>query len=183
MNENAFLAIDLSNEERHLLSAALTEASPGAPIPGRRAPSKNWHLTLRFLGECSDAQTDRIMHSLAESIEGGSGRVWCDGLGAFPAASKASVVYCAIDDPIGILGYLAAVCEEAALDAGFEPEGRPYLAHLTLSRLRPALDVRPLFSSYGEFRSPIAVRAVTLFRTHSASPRPTYESIDTLALL
>lgn len=182
MTDHAFLAIDLSVGERHGLSGALSEASPGAPIPGRRPPPANWHITLRFLGECTDAQADVVLHSLSDNLGCGPGRVWCDGLGAFPAASKAGVVYAAIDDPAAILGYLAAVCDEAAVDAGFEPEGRPYVPHLTLSRLRPALDVRALLVGYGEFRVPIAVRAVTLLRTRHSRSGPSYEPVDTLAL-
>lgn len=182
MSDHAFLAIDLTSEERHSLSAALHDASPGPPMPGRRTSPENWHITLRFLGECSDAQADQILHSLDGSIEGEQGRVWCDGLGAFPRMSQAGVIYGVIDDTSEMLGYLAAVCDEAAIGAGFEPEGRPYVPHLTLSRLRPARDVRSLLSGYGEFRVPIAVRGVTLLRTRRVPNGLRYEVIDSLPL-
>jgi len=117
------------------LSRALSDANSGRPIPGRRPPTENWHVTLRFLGECGDHQTDLMMHSLSESISASPSRVWCDGLNAFPRPSRAGVVFVGVDDPTGILDHLAAVCEEAAIDAGFEPEDRPYVPHLTLSRL------------------------------------------------
>lgn len=178
MTDHAFLAVDLGSDERHTLSAALSEASPGPAVPGRRTPPEMWHITLRFLGECTDTQADRVMHSLSENAGLESGRVWCDGLDAFPRASKASVVYVRIDDPTGILGFLAAVCDEAATDAGFEPEGRPYVPHVTLSRLRPALDVRSTLRGFSEFRAPIAVRAITLMRSRGSR----YETIDTLPL-
>jgi 2'-5' RNA ligase len=137
-----------------------------------------WHITLRFLGECTDAEADRVMHRLSESTDLESGRVWCNGLGAFPKAAKANVVFLSIDDPTRTLTYLAAVCDEAAADAGFEAEGRPYVPHVTLSRLRPARDVRSLIGGFDEFRIPVAVRAITLMRSRGSY----YEVIDTLPL-
>jgi 2'-5' RNA ligase len=137
-----------------------------------------WHITLRFLGECTDAEADRVMHHLSESTDMESGRVWCDGLGAFPKTSKANVVYLSVDDPTRTLTYLAAVCDEAAIDAGFEPEGRPYVPHITLSRLRPPRDVRSLISGFDEFRMPIAVRSITLMRSRGSQ----YETMDVLPL-
>jgi 2'-5' RNA ligase len=119
------------------------------------------------------------MHTLSEMITTVPSRVWCDGLGAFPRPSRAGVVFISVDDPTGILGHLAAVCDEAAIDAGFQPEDRPYVPHLTLSRLRPAIDLRSLFAAFGEFRVPVAVRAITLFRTAGSR----YDVIDTLPLV
>ena len=182
MSDHAFLAVDLSDEDRHSLSAALTDASSGSPIPGKRPPTRNWHITLRFLGECSDAQADQIMFSLSETVDVPAGRIWCDGLGAFPRPSKAGVIYAAIDDQTGILGYLAAVCSEAAVDASFDPDDRPYRPHLTLARLRPALDVRTLFAGYGEFRVPIKAGAVTLMRTRRTRTGIHYDTVARLAL-
>lgn len=182
MIDHAFLAIDLSNDERHALSAALAEAGIGSPIPGRRPPPKNWHVTLRFLGECSDSEAERIMHRLSETVDTTPGKVWCSGLGAFPRASHAGVVFAAVDDPSGLLEYLAAVCEEAVVDVGFAPEERPFTPHLTISRLRPARDLRKLFDSFSEFRVPIAVRDITFLRTRRTPTGLTYEPIDSLPL-
>jgi 2'-5' RNA ligase len=182
VSDHAFLAVDLSEEDRHALSAALTDASSSSPIPGKRPPARNWHITLRFLGDCTDVQADQIMFNLSETVDVHTGRVWCNGLGAFPRPSKAGVIYAAIDDQAGLLGYLAAVCSEAAMDAGFVPEDRPYVPHLTLARLRPALDVRTLFAGYGEFRAPIAVSAVTLMRTRRTRSGIHYDMVARLAL-
>jgi len=182
VNGHSFLAVDLSDEERHALSAALAEASPGVQIPGRRPPTENWHITLRFLGECTQVQAEQIMQRLSETVDAGPGRVWCVELGAFPRASKANVVFVALDDPEGILGYLAGVCDEAAAEAGFEREDRPHVPHLTLSRLRPGQDLRTLFGGYGEFRVPVTVRGITLFRSHQTRGGLHYEPIDYVQL-
>lgn len=182
MSDHAFLAVDLTADERHALAGALSEASPGRPIPGRRPPPENWHVTLRFLGECSEAQAQQIMYRLSESVDASPERVWCVGLGAFPKVSSAGVVYGVLEDPSGLLPYLSAVCDEAAVDAGLAPEERPFIPHITLSRLRPPVDVRSFFAVYGDFRIPIDVTAITLMRTHRTRDGIRYTSVDRLTL-
>jgi len=182
MSGHVFLAVDLADTERHALSGALTEASPGPPIPGRRPPPPNWHITLRFIGECSDTEADRLIHEVARDLSATPGRVFVSGLGAFPRASKASVLYGAIDDTNGLLGHLAGVGEAAARDVGFEPDERPFVPHLTLSRLRPPNDVRHLIDAFAPFRVPIAVEAVTMMRTHRSRSGVSYQPIDVVDL-
>jgi 2'-5' RNA ligase len=182
VSDHAFLAIDLTTDERHALSAALTGASPGKRLPGKHTLAENWHITTRFLGECSVQHAERIMHQLSETMGVEEGRVWCEGLGAFPKPSKASVVYVGIDDPDGVLERLAAASDDAAESAGFEPEGRPYVPHLTLARVRPPVDVGHVLESWDDFRVPIGVRGVTLFRTRRSRAGNRYDPIDTVAL-
>jgi 2'-5' RNA ligase len=182
VSDHAFLAIELTDEERHALAAALSEANPGKRLPGKQTPPGNWHITTRFLGECSDLQAERIMFRLSEAVDIDKGSVWCNGLGAFPKRSKASVLYGTIDDPEGLLDKLAMWCEEAAQSVGFEPEDRPYVPHLTLARVRPPVDVSHTFESWDDFRVRVGVRAITLFRTRRPRTGIRYDPIDTLTL-
>ena len=165
MSGHVFLAVDLTDQERHALSGALADASPGRTVPGKRPPPRNWHITLRFIGECSDADADRIIHEVAQDLFVTPGRVFASGLGAFPRTSKASVLYVAIDDRDDILDHLAGVCETAVRDVGLEPEERPFVPHLTISRLRPPRDLRHLIESFDSFRLPLTVDAITMFRS------------------
>ncbi len=182
MTGNAFLAVGLGDAERHALAAALTDASPGPPVPGKRQPPENWHVTLRFLGDASEPATDRLLRELEGSLDVGAGAVTCSGLGVFPKPARATVMYVAITDPTGILTALAARCEDAAREIGFTPEERPFVPHLTLSRIRPPLDVRGFLDSFGDFEVPIAVDAVTLYRTRRSRSRLWYEAVETLDL-
>lgn len=182
MSGHAFLAVDLTDGERHAIAAALTEANPGKRLPGRKTPPENWHITLRFLGECSDLQAERIMHRLEEFVDIGAGIVWCSRLGAFPRSSRAGVLYAAIDDPEDCLGRLATWCDAAAVSVGFEPDERPYVPHLTLSRARPAVDVSHIYPSWDDFRVRIDVPAITLFRTNRTNTGIHYDPIDTFPL-
>jgi len=182
MSGHAFLAVNLTSLERHALSAALSEASPGHPLPGKRPPVGNWHITLRFIGECTDADADRIAHEIERDLSASPGRVFVSGLGAFPRASRARVVYAAVDDIDGLLAHLAGVCETSVRDVGFAPEERPFVPHLTISRLRPANDVRHQIDTFAPFRVPIKVSVITLFRSTPSRSGITYTPIHTIDL-
>ncbi|MCL1597700.1 MAG: RNA 2',3'-cyclic phosphodiesterase [Actinomycetia bacterium] len=183
MSGHAFLAVDLTTHERHALAAALHDASPGPLVPGKRQPPENWHLTLRFLGETSDMAGELLVREVEEAIDLPAGRVSGVGLGVFSRPAKASVLYVRIDDPTDLLTRLAARCDAAAMDVGFPPEERPFVPHLTLSRLRPAQDLRGLLDAFGDFDVGIAVTAVTLFRTRRSRSRLWYEAIETIDLV
>ena len=153
-----------------------------SPVPGKRQPPENWHVTLRFLGECDEPTADSILRELDETLDMSGGVVHATGLAAFPRASKASVLYVAIADDEGLLASLSTVCEDAANDVGFSPEERPYVPHVTLSRVRPVRDLRRLVDSFERFRIPLEVNEVTLFRTHRIRSGVRYEAVDRIAL-
>jgi 2'-5' RNA ligase len=182
MSGHVFLGVDLADDERHALASALTEANPGKRMPGRKTPPENWHITLRFLGECSEVEAERIMHRLSDTVDVKAAAVWCAGLDAFPRRTRAAVLYASVEDPDGTLGRLAMWCDAAAVDVGFEPEDRPYVPHLTLSRARPPVDVSHTFPSWNDFRVRVGVRSITLFRTLRTRVGVRYDVIDTLHL-
>lgn len=182
MTRNAFLAADLTTDERHALSAALRDASPGPRVPGKRVHPDNWHLTLRFLGPADEVPIDRVARELDRTLDAPGGRVRCTGLGAFPRSSKATIVYIAIDDPEDLLGAIAGQCEESCRNAGLEPEERPFVPHITLARVRPPQDVRRLFGTFGDFSVPVRIRAVTLFVSEAEGRGVRYRAIETFPL-
>jgi RNA 2',3'-cyclic 3'-phosphodiesterase len=122
-------------------------------LPGARwIDPENYHLTLRFIGDIDDA--------LARDIAGLLGRVQrrqfelrLDGLTSFggrkPRALVASV---AAGTP---LFELQAEHERLLQRLGLEPEGRKYIPHVTLARLREtsSWQVADYLSARGHFRS------------------------------
>ena len=182
MSGNLFLAIDLSTEERHAVSAALRDASPGPRVPGRQVIAENWHVTVRFLGEVDEVILDRLRHELDRSLAADPGTVVCTGLGAFPRPSKATVVYAAISDTAGLLDSIAAECETACRHVGLEPEGRPFVPHITLSRVRPPVDVRRLIQRFGDFAVDLDVSQVDLLQTVPVPGGVRYDTLDSFPL-
>lgn len=182
MTQNAFLAVDLTDIARHDLSAALVEASPGVPIPGKRVEPRNWHITLRFLGPVDDVTLDRVAMELSETIGEVQGSCTVRGLGAFPNAARASVLYAAVRDRDRLLSRLAAWCETAVRDVGLEADERPFVPHLTLARYRPRRDVRATIDGFGDLDVRLSVGSVVAFRSLTVRGTTTYEPIHEIEL-
>src|SRR5438093_1139418 len=68
------------------------------------------------------------------------------GVGAFPSARRARVVWAGLDDRSGRMAGLAFAID-AALAAEFRPESRPFRAHLTVARSDPPLELPETFGA------------------------------------
>jgi 2'-5' RNA ligase len=182
MPERMFLAVALDEETRHAVAARLRAALDGRHLPGRSVPVPNWHITLRFLGATGEVERDRVLAELDEHLAVSRFRLRFGGLGAFPREAKASVLWVGCEGDIAALGEVAVACEDAARAAGFEPEGRPFHPHLTLSRIRPPRDVRETIDLVPVLRVGFEVSEVTLYRSILGRGPASYEVVDTVEL-
>jgi len=158
---------------------ALAEKMTRLAIPGRLAPPENWHLTLRFLGMIDQVTYERFLSALGvadiEPFDIGLG-----GIGAFPNVRRATVVWVAVETGIEGLATLNEIAEEAAQSAGLAVEERPFHPHLTLSRVRPPIDIRSLEGI------PIELGwrcdRVVIYRSRTGRGGVRYEPLETLRL-
>lgn len=175
-----FLAVDLDDAARHELATRLTDAFADMRIPGSVVPPENWHLTLRYFGPLAPHSLELLRYHLSESWLGRGFRLQLDGLGAFPKPIKASVLWVGTGDGTEDLIELKQLVDESIEHIGYGPEDRPFQPHLTLSRLRPPVDVWPWLEADPILDVSLKVNAVTLFRSHK---RPTtYEPLDRFSL-
>lgn len=182
MTDRLFLAVPIDDEVRHGLAAFLDRSLDGGRIPGKPVRPENWHVTLRFLGTSSREQADRVAGFLAERLTTAPFTMSFAGLGAFPNASRAAVLWLGIDRGSEELAELAELCDEAAEGAGFAANDRPFHAHLTLARLRPKQDVNRLVERFPAFPLTQTVGEVVLFRSHLGRGGARYERFGALPL-
>ena len=158
---------------------------PGGPVYGRVAsdlpldarpvPPGTWHVTLRFLGEVFDPA------AVADALQGavrGRPRLPCvvEGLGAFPDAKRARVVWAGVRAP-GIEG-LAEAVESATAKFGEPPERRRFVAHATLARIRAPADLRSLVARHAGTRFAEGVLdRVVLYRSVTGPGGASYERL------
>lgn len=94
------------------------------------------HATLRFLGSAEPEAVERLTGPLSEAAGAADSVYARPGVtGAFPGWRRARVLWLALESG-GTVERLAAAVEAAARAVGFEAEGRPFTAHLTLGRIR-----------------------------------------------
>ena len=138
-------------------------------LPGARwIDPQNYHITLRFIGDIDDA--------LARDIAGLLGRVrrdpfelHLDGLSSFGGRKPRAVV--APVKPAPQLMELQSEQERLLQRIGLEPEGRKYMPHVSLARLRDSSShqVAEYLAARGHYRStPFRVSRFVLFSSRSS---------------
>jgi 2'-5' RNA ligase len=180
LSDRLFLAVGLTDEVAHGLAAFL--ANETIRLPGRPTPPENWHLTMRFLGSTTSLQRDRILEFLGEHLAVEPFTMSFGGLGAFPKPSRATVLWLAVERGGDRLAAMAEIVDLAAQAVGFEPEDRPFHAHLTLARIRPPMNVSPLVDRVPRFPLAMQVERLTLYRSHLGREGATYEALDAVEL-
>ena len=142
MNGPLFLAITPDQQTRSVLAQMLVPFGSTGRIPGKPSSPDNWHITVRFLDSHDAVTVDRLTAELDQAIWPGPFKVNLNGFGAFPNGDKATVLWAGVNSDA--LHELAAAVEEVVIAVGIEPEERPYRPHLTLSRIRPPVDINDL---------------------------------------
>jgi RNA 2',3'-cyclic 3'-phosphodiesterase len=103
-------------------------------LPGARwIDPENYHLTLRFIGDIDDALAREIALMLGR-VQRRPFELRLDGLTSFGGRKPRAVVAAATAVPALI--ELQAEHERILQRLGLEPEGRKYIPHVTLARLR-----------------------------------------------
>jgi 2'-5' RNA ligase len=132
----AFIAIELPEEIQEQLDKVcelLKTSLPQAPI--RWVPARNVHLTLKFLGDVSEANYAVLAEIVAvEARNHGSFVISVGGLGAFPDIRRPRVVWVGVEAP-DELHALQRGIEAETLHLGYAAESRTYSPHLTIGRL------------------------------------------------
>jgi len=134
-----FLAINLPPEVRQEIVAATAQLRDMLPrLAWVREPLL--HLTLKFLGEQPAERVDDIQAAIAKvATDHRELLMTLGGIGAFPNFRRARVVWMGVaHEPR--LELLHHDVEMACERVGFELDGRPFRPHLTLARVRRAMD-------------------------------------------
>jgi len=168
-----FLALSLPPEIR----LAVDDWRAGLELPGRPVPPEKLHVTLRFIGPADRIGIERIMAALSTAGLGSGFSYRIGGLGGFPNPRKATVAWAGLEDR-GELSRLAGIADEAAAEAGFGYEERPFRAHLTLARIRPPSDLRPVIARAQPAGFTVPAQEVVLFLSRAEGSRVAYRPLE-----
>jgi 2'-5' RNA ligase len=165
-----FVALDLPWEIKEELS------DMSCNIPGARwVPTDNFHLTLRFIGQCSRLQAEEIDLALA-TLRGRSFAFSLSGLGWFEKAGRVSCLWAGVERNAD-LARLQAKVETALHRVGLPPDRRRFTPHVALARMDVPVGVEMtrFVAANNLYRSAL-IRAenVTLFSSFLGKESPTY---------
>ena len=131
----AFIALELSPGVRSAIAGLMADLRDRF-VGLRWVRPESVHLTLRFLGESSPGQIERVRDNLGPLAAGcprAESALRC--LGLFPERGSPRVLWLGVELPEPLVA-LQAGCEAASVAAGFPRESRPFSPHLTLGRWR-----------------------------------------------
>ncbi|MBI4166716.1 MAG: RNA 2',3'-cyclic phosphodiesterase [Acidobacteria bacterium] len=130
----AFIAIDLPHEIRIELARWQTAFRSVCP-DARWTRPEGIHLTLKFLGEITDAQVGRVTETLAGLGALQRFSVEIKSFGFFPDVRRPRGFWAGVAAPPELV-HLARRVEDAMGKVGFPSEKRAFSPHLTLARFR-----------------------------------------------
>jgi len=144
-------------------------------LPGARwVDPENYHITLRFIGDIDDRLAQDVA-SLLDGVKRRSFEVRFGGLMPFGGRKPRAIV--ATAEPIQPLLELQSELERLMQRIGLEPEGRKFIPHVTLARLRDvsSRDVAEYLSTFGiAERLKFSARDFVLFSASPYSGGPPY---------
>lgn len=150
--------------------------------------SSQWHLTLAFMASVPDARLDELVERLGEA----TARVApfeaaLVGAGCFPDPTRAKVLWLGVHETAaGSLSRLATGARAAANVSGATPDGKDFVAHLTLARLKRPIEATRWLRVLDTYTSPSwrvdEIELVASYLGEGTKGRPRHEAIARLPL-
>ena len=175
-----FVAFDVPRPVRDATEAAVAPWRARFPR-AKWVPEQNQHVTLKFLGATWPRLVPWVRETVAAvALEHAPVPTRVLGLGAFPNAGRARVLWVRLDDREGRLTRIAASLDEA-FSREFAPEKRGFTPHLTVARFVPPVELEGL-EDMELISDPFEIDRIVLYRSHLRRPAPVYEVLGAFAL-
>ena len=159
----AFIAIEISQEAKSAI-AELQNKLREADADVSWTRPENIHLTLKFLGEVSESLVTDIAAICVECADGSHlFELILKGTGAFPDSRQPRVLWVGLEGDLAELTRLQRNLDEALTRLGFERDGKPFRAHLTIGRIKSRRNSRSLMALAKDYTlAPLAFKASEL---------------------
>src|SRR5579884_240382 len=128
-----FTGIDLPEDVIDAFERLLVRLRPAANL--KWVPVYNLHITMRFIGEWSEARLDELNEALAKTPPRSPINIDLKTLGWFPNARRPRVFWVGVEGGPDLV-QLAQDIDTALEPLGIARETRPFAPHLTLARIK-----------------------------------------------
>ena len=178
-----FVALDLPDVLRgHLLGWGAHALSD---IPGVRLQRPEaMHVTLCFLGEQPVEDVEAIAGAMRAAVARRSALRLTPGAPIWLPARRPRVAAIEVADAGGDLAVLQADVSAGLAGGGwYEPERRPFLAHVTVARIGRNGPQQPPAPATPPPAVSATARSVSLYRSHTGASGARYEAVVTVELM
>jgi RNA 2',3'-cyclic 3'-phosphodiesterase len=179
-----FVAVELGDQMVRVATetAARLRREIAPQIRAAWVPPANMHLTVRFIGHVDDSRAPAILEALTPALDIDPFDVDLGGCGCFPPSGPPRVIWVGLARGLPSLAAMHHAFDRRLLPFGFEPETRPFGAHLTLARIKDAekrasAAVREAIRTHRPASAQSHVTRATIFQSHLSSKGPRYEAL------
>ena len=185
-----FVAAELSDDVRRAVAAGGDDLRRrlGRRVTARWPPAESLHITVRFIGDVPDDSSSELIHAISAPLRLSPFEVRLGGCGIFPPSGPPRVIWMALAEGSTGLAALNREMNERLAPLGFEPERRPYAAHLTMARVKDVARgsqavVRRIILESACSNATCRVAHATIFRSLLSSKGARYESLASCPFL
>jgi len=169
----AFIAFEIPEEVKKVLIEAQNQLEKA-----KLSLTKDFHLTLKFLGEVDETKVEEIRKRLGE-IKFNSFETSLTDIGVFPGENSIRVVWVGLNDPESKIASLQKEVDSKTEILGFKKDIR-FHPHLTLARVKFVSDKQGFAKNLKEIKIEKKAFQVTEFKLIKSilTPEgPIYEDI------
>jgi len=177
-----FIAIDIPEDLKEKLSRVVIRFKK-CDLDAKWVNTSSIHMTLKFLGEASEEQLDKIKNTISTTAGNFSKlELNVGGFGFFPNETSPRVFFISTDNE-EILRNISLQLEDKLEVLGFAKEGR-FKSHLTLARFRSKKNIDCLMNEIKNIsvEEKFAVSEIILFKSLLKPAGPIYEKLFSAAL-
>lgn len=145
------------------------------------------HVTLRFLGEIKEEKLNEVFESVEKiTIERNPFSIKIKGAGAFPDKGNPRVIWMGIKEGFVELAQMAKDLEKKLSEQDFPQEGKKWMPHITLGRVKQLKDKEIIKKLITEEKNRLGGKAkveeVTVMRSHLTPRGAIYSSLQRFSL-
>lgn len=186
----SFIAIELPEQAREGLARLRRELERDEHGFVKWVDPQGIHLTLKFLGNIPAKRVTEITEAMKKAVQAISPfQLEISGLGAFPSLKQPRVFWVGVSGELDKLSALQQNIDSALAALGFAKEERPFVAHLTLARIREGASPAER-RDFGELvdsttfqdKYPVEVAAVRLMRSQLMPAGAIYTCLSVVGL-
>lgn len=147
MSGRLFLGVPISEEARKKLKQN-TWQSLSRYKKDKMTPAHNWHFTLAFIGQISLTKKIDLESKLSQEDWGSAFKLAIRGYGAFPTMEEGRVLWLGASRGVDEISGLADKVRLSMDEIEIKYDGKPFVPHLTLCRMRVPRNLKRLSEDY-----------------------------------
>lgn len=151
-------------------------------LPVRWVRPENIHLTLKFFGNISESDTERIGIAMGDCAGCCSPLMLsAKGIGVFPSVARPRVIWAGFSGQISLLLRFKDALEKRLEKSGFKKEERSFKGHLTMGRFKDRVNNDRLIEAmrkHKDFNTDVFDAAeIILFKSDLLPAGPVYTEL------